>query len=766
MTIPPSSYSTAGSYGLSAAGGAALAAAPTSYALGQPRQPVAPPVIATSGAANAEVSVITVSDLVRYFRKHWKLAALIAVPLAVFTFLGLGFGQKIYESEARLLLRIQDQNVFAFNEMGHRPVTELSAPMLMNNHRNELKARRYLEYLWDSLSEEERLAFISEELTATKSWHRSLRESLGLAEVLKTPVPKDVFVTKLEKATRVEPIKDSHIIRVQVRHSDAALSATVANHYVEDYIHYMADQDSGTAKAASHYLDDRSKELLTRLVESERELDAYRKAHNLIEDSAGKDVYGDQVRQLTALLTDTRKMHSQAKNDKEAIARAVSSGRDLCEVKIIADNSDVSNVRKLLDGKLAERAALQADCGPRHPKMVALNKTIETLQLSLNRNMDSAVAMVSREEEKYANQVLDIQAQLDKARTTALDTSDENSEQNRLLKRVEANRKLYEEVMMRREQADLTGDFRDNGLLRVADIASAPQKPVKPSKPIAALASIVVFALILLGMPVGMGMYGDHLAPALRGDGDADARPGSAAIMNHLRAEAPPSAPETPVIAALPDVTASTPAALLTELLRPGPNGAAAALQQLTTGLEQRAWSRQGPGVILVTSAGQGEGKSILATALSAQFCSQGRSVFLVECNPAAPSLHQWLPGTAPNCAWASDMEALRYGTSSLFVLPAHDLPSAQMSELMDGYRSWIARAQNSRKVDWIILDAASLLHNFADVAPLVTLATDLIFVHDQAVSSATKVKAAMNMVKPMLGDDVMRGLVVNRKNA
>ena len=763
MTTTPPRYSQAGPYGLAAAGGAALAPAPASYALAQPRQPMAPPPAPPAGSA--EVSVITVSDLVRYFRKHWKLAALIAVPLSVFTFLTLGFGQKIYEAEARLLLRIQDQNVFAFNEMGHRPVTELSAPMLMNNHRNELKARRYVEYLWDQMSEQERLAVVADDLAAPKSWHRSLREAIGLAEVQKAPDPKNIFVAKMEKAARVEPIKDSHIIRVQVRHSDPRLSASLANHYVEDYIHYMADQDLGTAKAASSYLDDRAKELLARLTESERELDAYRKAHNLIEDSAGKDVFGDQVRQLTALLTETRKLHSQAKNDKEAIQRAIASGRELIEVKVIADNSDVSNIRKLLDGKLAERAALQEDCGPRHPKMLALNKTIETLQLTLNRNTDAAVAMVSREEEKFAAQILDIQKQLDDARAKALDTSDENSEQNRLAKRVEANRKLYEEVMMRHEQAQLTGDFRDNGLLRVADIASPPQKPVKPSKPIAALASIVVLGLVLMGLPVGMGLYGDHLAPALRGE-DAGPRPGSAAIMNHLRAEAPPAAPEAPVIAVLPDVSATTPAMLLTELLRPGPNGAAAALQQLTTGLEQRAWSRQGPGIILVTSAGQGEGKSILATALSASFCSQGRSVFLVECNPAAPSLHQWLPGTAPNCAWASDMEALRYGTSSLFVLPAHDLPSSQMGELMDGYRSWIARAQNSRKVDWIILDAASLLHNFADVAPLVTMATDLLFVHDQAVSSATKVKAAMNMLKPMLGDGVMRGLVVNRKNA
>jgi uncharacterized protein involved in exopolysaccharide biosynthesis/Mrp family chromosome partitioning ATPase len=708
--------------------------------------------------------VVTLSDLVRYFRRYWKKAVMVAAPLAVFTFLGLGFGEKVYEAEARLLLRIQDTNVFAFNEMGHRPVTELSAPMLVNNHRNELKARRYMEYVWERLPEAERLAFIEKDLKMEKSWHRKLREAIGLAEVLKPAPPKDLFLAKLEKATRVEPIKESHIIRVQVRHTDRQLVASVANHYVGDYIRYMAEQESGTSKAASTYLEERSKELLNRVMESERELDAYRKANNLFEDTAAKDVYGDQARQITTLLTDARKQHSQIQNDHEAVKRAMAAGRDLIEVKIIADNSDVSNVRKLLDAKVSERAPIAADCGPRHPKMVALNKVIETLQLTLNRNIDAAVAIVAREEEKLAAQVKDIEKQLNEARAKALDTSDENSEQNRLAKRVEANRKLYEDVMMRREQADLTGDFKENGLLRVADVASAPEKPVKPSKPIAALASIIVFGLVMFGVPVGAGMYADHLAPVLRGEQNVSAQ--SSAIMHSPRADVPPAAQQdTAVIAVLPDVDAGTPSMLLTELLRPSANGAAASLQSLTTGLEHRAMSRNGPGIVLVTSAGQGEGKSILATALSATFCSQGRSVFLVECNPAAPSLSQWLPGTPPNSAWASDMESLRYGTSGLFVLPAHDLPSSQMSELVDGFRSWIARAQNSGKVDWIILDSASLLHNFADVAPLVSLATDMVFVHDQAISSATKVKAALNMVKPMLGEDVLRGLVLNRQN-
>ncbi len=52
-------------------------------------------------------------------------------------------------------------------------------------------------------------------------------------------------------------------------------------------------------------------------------------------------------------------------------------------------------------------------------------------------------------------------------------------------------------------------------------------------------------------------------------------------------------------------------------------------------------------------------------------------------------------------------MEDIRYGESSLYVLPAHNIPAYETNELLDGYRAWIDRAR--LEVDWIILDPAFL---------------------------------------------------------
>lgn len=736
----------------------------------------AQPSSAITVIPTTDVTVVSIPDIVRYFRRRWKTALMLALPLAIGTFAALGFGRKVYESEARLLLRIQDTNVFNFNEMTQNRVTELSAPMLVNNHLAELRAHRYVDYLYNQIPESERTAFIAQELekNGVKSWHRELREKIGLAEPLKKATPKELFCAKLAEVSRVEPLKESHVLRVLVRHTNPTVAANIANHYVNDYIAYVSEQELSFTRTASQFLGQKSDELQRRLQESEKELASYRQSEDLVQDSEVKDVYGEKVRLLTTALADAEVKLTRTRHDLESIRAAKAAGRDLLEIKVVADNSDVSGIRKQLETRIAERAPLLADCGPNHPKVRGLNDQIQSLQTTLDRNIAAVVAMVESEEANHRNQVADFQAQLEQSRAKVLASGGKNVQQNLLRDRVAMDRELYQKIMLRMNQADLTGQFKDNGLLRVADVATTPNKPVKPSKPLAAIASILLFGLVFFGVPVGWGLAEDHLAPALR-DQQKSATPHSAPAPE-TTCDATPATPIThsgtaavcelndSVVAALPDVVAPNPASLLIAMMRTGSHAAGTALRQIALSLEKNRWTRNGPGIVLVTSADAREGKSLVASALAATMCSQGRSAFLIESNPTSPTAHEFLPNVRSDSASASDLESLRYGSTNLFVLPARGLPSKQMNDLIDGYRIWIERAKQAG-IDWIILDSAPLLLNFADVAPLVPMASDVLFVRDRMVSSDAQVKAALNLLRPMIKSDAMRGVVMNRES-
>lgn len=762
-------------------------------------------------------SLISLTDVIGYIRKRWLRGAVLGLMLAAFTFYYLGMGVKIYEAESQLLLRIQDANPFNFDAMSTRGVTELSAVQLINNHRSELLSGRFLGHFYERFPAQERDALLDRE-AHSMSRKDELLKLLGLYKPGKLGDPRERFIDLMIANVRVEPVKESHLLKVQIRDKDPKLAAELANRFVEEYTHYVAEQEGQLSSDTSTFLETKSEELLKHLRESEQKLAEYNKQKGLMENTESKDVSAEKVRQLNAAITEADLKLTRAKSDLNDLAAAQKSGRDLTELRIFADNADVNFIRKQLDAKIAERAPLEATCGRKHPRMIALANEIEAQRAALDRAVSSVVGMIQAEVESQERQITDYRRQLDDARGVALDINGKTVQQSLLRDQVRMDRDLYEKIEMRRSQAALTGQFRDSGLLRVADMAMVPEKPVKPSKPIAAVAAVMLFGLTFLGLPVGWGIFDDHVRKLFRPKAEKPAAPiqrqHTAYGYGYPAQQAPPVSPftiaapaahpalilptterpppvmmnrpppmpmpppmppqphqmammkpangDTTILARLPYVRGSTPEAMLSELLKPEPIGASSALHQLTSALEKQAMNRSSTaGVILITSAGTGEGKTLVSAALAAAFCHQGRRVFMMECNPSSPTLHQWFPRAMQGYgAYAHDLETLRYGHSNLFLLPGCDLPAHATNELLDGYRSWIERAKT--EVDWIILDASPLLKSFANVAPLAPLATDVLIVNNPAKTTPAQLRAGLALLQPMMSSTALRGMVVN----
>ncbi|HEY1082654.1 MAG TPA: hypothetical protein VGE29_10350 [Prosthecobacter sp.] len=778
---------------------------------GGPLPPVDTSPYLSTPAPHFTEAVISVADLAGYMKKRWWLGLLVALPLAAAVFYFLGMGPKVFESEAKLRLRLQDTNVFNFNEMGRQGVTELSAPQLINNHLTEIKSRRFADYFYGQFEASKRDAFIKDELS-TLGRKDTVLKAIGLYTPPRPAPPGDVFAESIATTVRVEPQKESHILRILVRNRNPQMAADIANGFARDYIRFFGEEESGQTQSERDYLQTKADELKKRLEESERQLAEYRKTENLMQPNETQDVDGDKVRQLMTAITNAEIQLAKARSDLQSIRTAQESGKNLQEVKVVADNPDVSQSRKELEAAIVERKTLEPLCGRRHPQMIALAGKIDSTQAALDQATKAVVSIAQSEVTNLERQIADFQKQLEASRGQVLDQSGKNVQQKLLSDKVAADREMYQTIVRRLNQAEVTGSFKDSGALSLSDIAIPADKPVLPNKPVAAIASLLIFGFLFLGLPVGWGLFDDHVLRMLRHGGSPSANIPSIKEVPHIPsgmtrplgsapatlpqapsplappevsavppaapaspAAAGPSTPEeasqsllqvnsqaqAPVLARLPLVGQGTAEAMLGQLLRPEPEGAAGALSQLTSTLEMQALKRSGlGGVILLTSAEGGEGKTLSAAALAAAFCHQGRSVFMMECNAMSPSLHQWFPHATHHSAWANELEALRYGRTNLFLLPAHDLPAYATNELLDGYRLWIERAR--QQVDWIILDGGSLLRNFADVAPLAPLATDVLLVNNPGVSNPAKLRAAMNLLQPMMSSSAFRGMIVH----
>jgi len=549
---------------------------------------------------------------------------------------------------------------------------------------------------------------------------------------------------------------------------------------VNQYIAYVGKQERSGTKAASEFLAQKAVELRKNLQDSEAKLAAYRQQANVMRRTEGiKDTTGEKLTALNTALADTEVKLTRARYELEAIEAAGSSQAELLSVQSVAQNPQVSQKRTEISTLEAQLTPLMEFCGPKHPRVVGLSNEVHTRKGELNTLIGSVVTMARQEVSTLSAQLEDFKRQVSGTRGDVIAMGDKEIQEKMLIDQVELDRQMYQNISMRMNQADLTGQFTDNGILRIADVATPPDRALKPNKTLAALASMMVFGLVFIGVPLGWGLADDHIikllrnpgAPAQSGDAFAAgnssaAEPTPAPAPGELPAPPPPmalgSGNRTTVLAEFPVLSVEGHAEVLAECLKSEPRGAATSLRQLTGVLEKQALYRTGPGgIVLVSSSESGEGKSLAAAALAATFVHHGRKVLVIDCHAGAPGIHHFFPQSEHHSSSASRLDDIRYGNSGLFVLPAHDIPAYETNELLDGYRAWIDRAR--LEVDWIILDGPPVLKNFADVAPLAPLATDVIMIHDRSRATPAKLRAAMTLLQPMMSSTAMRGLVINR---
>lgn len=749
-----------------------------------PPQPAPPP-------APAE-NIISVADIIAYLRRFGKLACLLALPLAGLTFFYLGFGKKVYETESKLLIHIQTTNPIQFaGNTGNGGMSELSAPMIINNHRTGLKTRRYTDYLFTKLPRAQLESFLQGQ--GQLGMKGRLMVALGMAAPPKAALPEELFAQKIDLSTRIEPVKDSHILRVIVRDSDPESAAAMANAYVENYIHYVSDDALQSTKQNSEVLQRQGEEIMEKLGVAERKLQDYVKNADLIRLNAAGDMGTQRAESLTRAVTEADLELLKATISLNALRNAAATGADASGIKGVSDDPQLVELRKKLDEARAKRTALDEWCGRLHPRVIALEKDVARLQQQITENTRNRISDILQtaemEEKRLRSQDEQLRTQLTQARGAALAEGTKQNTLSLLSDEVSGLRDLYNQVTRSQKQSNIASSFTDNGQLTVADIAVPPDSPISPKKSIALIASMMVFGLIGLGLPVSLGLAQDHLLPVMKG---SMAEPQQAPAPQPMAAPQPPPQPVSPftpsappppashlpppqpiripqsatsnaqILATLPELMSGEGPIQLGELLHPSPMSGGGAITHLIALLEKQTIFRNGPGIVFITSANTGEGKSLLSSALAASLCTTGRRVFLMECNPAAPSIQNWFPQAGGYSSWTNELETLRYGQSNLFLLPAHDLPSYEVSDLVDGYRAWIEKAKP--QVDWIIMDGSSLLRGFADVAQLCPLATDVLFVHDATRCTPDQVRAALNLLRPLATSETMRGMVMNRQ--
>jgi capsular exopolysaccharide synthesis family protein len=543
--------------------------------------------------------------------------------------------------------------------------------------------------------------------------------------------------------------ENTRIIEVLYSSPNNTLAAAIVNSLMQNYVEQNFKMKFQSTMDTTEWLTRQLSDLKIKVETSQEKLVKYQKDHEILGIDEKQNLTTDKLAELNKELT----LAESDRMEKEAIYRMVQSGDpasingvDMGEIEGSGAASQVTLLSKLQaeesDLKI-QVAQLSTQFGPAFPKVTQLNSQLKEVQDEIRAEMTKIVArsrgayLTSLQREQMLREALDQQKQeANQLNENAIEFSD-------LKREVETYRQLYDGLMQKMKEANVTAGLRSNNI-RIIDPARVPTSPSSPNIP-----RNLAFALSL-GLTTGitLAFLLEALDNTVRTPEQAQAISGLPPLglipLGSKEGFLALSRPRLPV-------NTSREAIELVTLTRPQ-SQMAESFRALRTSLLLSS-SGGPPRIIVITSSLPQEGKTTASLNTSLVLAQKGARVLLIDGDMRRPSIHKTL-GMGPRSGLSNVLTgSVELKPSivrsdllpSLFVLPA-GTPPPNPAELLASPKMKEILEQLVREYDHVVIDTPPAL-SVTDSVILSTAADSVVLV----IRAGQTTKPALRRARDLL---------------
>ena len=550
---------------------------------------------------------------------------------------------------------------------------------------------------------------------------------------------REAVIRRFLESVTVEPVRSSRLVKVHVDNTDPGLAARIANSTVQAFIAMGMERRLEASSYAKSFLEDQIKQTKAKLEESERRLNSYAQANQILtldeKTSAINQTYTDFA---TAL----------AKAEQERIkAEAIAA-----EMKRNPEASLAVLENKTIQAYKERKAKLQIDYQdnlriykPDFPKMQQIQAQIAEIDSQIKQEIGHVSGSLQAQYDAIAKQESLLRERVSQTRKQVLTTQDHSIDMNLLKREVDTNRQLYDSLLQRFKELGVSGNIVSNHI-SVVDSAEPSLFPFKPN----------LLANLLVGLVAGL-LLGAAVVVALEVMDDSIKYPDEVERVLGL-----------PLLGIIPKLNrkraGNKPVAL--EVHEDPRSTLAEAYRSVRTAL-QFSTAEGAPKRLVVTSTTRNEGKSTTSLALAINFAQMGQRVLLIDADMRNPTVHKLLG--IPNDFGLSNLlssdnrgDKMITPTSipNLSVLTAGPIPPNPVDLLTGPKLLLLLNITSALGIDYVIVDAPPML-GLADAVVLGNQLQNVLFVVQASSTRKTQIKNALRRLRQ--GGLVPRGVVLTQ---
>jgi len=305
---------------------------------------------------------------------------------------------------------------------------------------------------------------------------------------------------------KVEHIQDTRLVKIDAFTASPNMSADIANAVAQSYIDYNIDTRLKTSQNTISYLSNNLYEVKKNLEDSEKEFAAFKQQEKLISMEESQRVTVQKISELTKTYIDARNRRLELDSKLAKISDALKSDKGIPHLRSLIENKLITDLYAQLVNLEVELSGLEKTFKSKHPSIIQAQTQISNVRNKLNLEINKELNNLKSERSVLLDREQVLQETVNDFQKESLDINKKEFQYNIFKRNVEMNQKLYDVLLARLKEADMSGNF-DVSSIRVAEKAIIPMKPVKPKKALNLLLGVIFGLIIGIGFSFAVEFF-------------------------------------------------------------------------------------------------------------------------------------------------------------------------------------------------------------------------------------------------------------------
>lgn len=323
------------------------------------------------------------------------------------------------------------------------------------------------------------------------------------------------LVQALQGMVQVQPVEETRLLKLQVFSPLPHMAREIANATAQAYIDFNIANRLESSQNTLTWLTDNLYEIKKQLEDAEQDFLAYKQDAELISLQDSQQVTAQKMREFNDAYIQARNKRLELDAKLSQLRKVAETGKNIPHVRSLIENELITDLYGQLVKAEVELESLRKVYKPKHPKIVQITTDIQNTREKLRQELQKEVENLRSERAVLLSRERVLQQTMQDFEQEGLATNKKALRYNILERNVEMNKNLYDTLLARMKEADLSGDI-DVSNIRITEKATMPQFPVRPNKK----RNLMLGILFGLMLGVGISFLKEYIDRTIRTEDD------------------------------------------------------------------------------------------------------------------------------------------------------------------------------------------------------------------------------------------------------